>query len=109
MSRHDNTKRIFMVEKYHELKSSLQVIESWKKEYQNDKPPTADPVLYNVKKFHQNGRMNELARPHTKISKKNWKTKNETEWDFGPCQEESVNKHNYLRMPKNFSFRGTTR
>ena len=40
MSRHDNTKSIFMVENYHELKSSLQVIESWKQEYPNDKPPT---------------------------------------------------------------------
>ena len=47
-----------MVEKYHELKSSLQVIESWKREYPNDKPPTEAPVLYNVKKFHHNGRIN---------------------------------------------------
>ena len=39
-----------MVEKNHELKSSLQVIESWKQEYPNDKPPTAKTVLYNVKK-----------------------------------------------------------
>ena len=40
MSRDDNTKSIFIVEKYHELKSSLQVIESWKPEYPNDKDQT---------------------------------------------------------------------
>ena len=43
---HNNTKRIFMVENYQELKSSLQVIDSWKQEYPNDKPPTEATVLY---------------------------------------------------------------
>ena len=69
MSRHDNTKRILS---YHELKGSLQVNESWKQEYPNDKQSTEATVLYNVKKFHQNGRINELAR-----TKK---------WAFGSCQ-----------------------
>ena len=44
MSRHDKTKRILMVEKYHELKSSLQVTETWKQEYSNDKPSTKATV-----------------------------------------------------------------
>ena len=67
MSRLDNKKRIFMVEKYHELKSSLLVIESWKQEYPNDNP--LQRFCTTLKSFIKTlGSMNSLD--HTKISKK---------------------------------------
>ena len=33
MARHDKNTRVYMVEKYHEFKSSLKVIEVWKEKW----------------------------------------------------------------------------
>lgn len=52
-----------MVEKYHEFKSSLKVIEAWKQEFRNSKPPIAKNILHQVKKFKEHGSIEELPRP----------------------------------------------
>ena len=51
MPRHDEDKRVFMVEKYHEFKSSLKVIEAWKQKFPDIKPPTPMCILFQVKKL----------------------------------------------------------
>ena len=72
MPRHDKDKRVFMIEKYHEFKSSLKVIEAWKQ----DKPPTPMCILFQVKKFKTHGSIMNLPRPNTKISAKRTAAKN---------------------------------
>lgn len=76
MSRHPQKKRVFMVEKYHEFQSSLKVIEAWKKEYPEEKPPTATTILYQVKKFHKLGSILELPRFRIKINREMEAAKN---------------------------------
>ena len=70
MPRHDKDKRVFMIEKYHEFKSSLKVIEAWKQEYPDDKPPTPMCILFQVKKFKTHGSIKNLPRPNAKINAK---------------------------------------
>ena len=65
-----------MVEKYHEFQSSLKVIEAWKKEYPEEKPPTATTILYQVKKFHKLGSILELPRFRIKINREMEAAKN---------------------------------
>ena len=65
-----------MVEKYHEFQSSLKVIEPWKKEYPEEKPPTATTILYQVKKFHKLGSILELPRFRIKINREMEAAKN---------------------------------
>ena len=76
MSRHDKENRVFMVEKYHEFKSSLKVIEAWTKEFPNNKPPTAQTILRQVEKFNKYGSIAELPRPQRKINAKREEAKN---------------------------------
>ncbi len=55
MPKFDQDNKIFMVEKYHELQSSLRVIEASKEEFPDIKPPITANILINVKKFHNHG------------------------------------------------------
>ncbi len=73
MSRHVKEKRIFMVEKFHQFQSSLKVIDAWKQEFPDEKPPTAKTILYQVKKFKIYGSIAELPRVY--ISKQSQKEK----------------------------------
>ena len=66
MSRHTKDKRIFMVEKYNQFKSSLKVIESWKQNFPNINPPAVGTILNQVRKFHKNSSIKDLARISTK-------------------------------------------
>ena len=59
-----------MVEKYHEFKSSLKVIEAWKQQFPNIKSPKAKNVLLQVKKFKTYGSIAELQRTQSKINAK---------------------------------------
>ena len=74
MSRHVKEKRIFMVEKFQQFQSSLKVIDAWKQEFPDEKPPTAKTILYQVKKFKIYGSIAELPRVY--ISKQSQKEKN---------------------------------
>jgi hypothetical protein len=66
-----------MVENYHAFGSSLQVIDEWKRKFPNLKPPTAQTILNNVKKFKKNGSIHELPRPNRKINPMMEKAKND--------------------------------
>ncbi len=77
MPRFDQDNKIFMVEKYHELQSSLRVIEAWKEEFPDIKPPIPATILINVKKFHNHGSFDELPRTRRKKNAAKQKTKNE--------------------------------
>jgi signal recognition particle receptor subunit beta len=77
MSRHDEEKRIYMVEKYHKLKSSIKVIAAWKEDFPEIAPPQASTILLNVKKFHNHGSIKELPRIRTKINAEREAAKNQ--------------------------------
>ena len=76
MSRHVKEKRIFMVEKFHQFQSSLKVIDAWKQEFPDEKPPTAKTILYQVKKFKIYGSIAELPRVHLKTKPEREEAKN---------------------------------
>jgi hypothetical protein len=77
MPRFDQDKKIFMVEKYNELQSSLRVIEAWKEEFPHIKPPIPGTILINVKKFHNHGSVDELPRTRRKKNAAKETAKNE--------------------------------
>ena len=86
LPRHDKDKRIFMVEKYHEFKSSLKAIEAWKQKF-----PWSNEVPFKVvEKQLQDEKVLVWCAITSQII-------------YGPYSiEESVHQHNYLHMPKHF-------
>jgi hypothetical protein len=63
-----------MVEKYHELQSSLKVIEAWIEEFPLLNSPSPSTILRNV---HNHGSVDELPRTRLKINATKEKAKNE--------------------------------
>ena len=68
--RFDNKKRVFMLKKYHQLRSSLKVQQASIKEFPLEKPPRAATILDNVKKIEETGSVHNLPHVVAKVNKK---------------------------------------
>ena len=66
--RYDIAKRSFMVEKYHELKSSGMVIKAWKRKFPKNKPPSKSTILDNAERFIKTGSVHSLPPIQSKLN-----------------------------------------
>ena len=73
--KYDSEKRVFMVNKYAELKNATKVQRAWRSKFKNVPAPDYNTILYNVRKFEKTGSVNFVPRKQPKASLKRLQAK----------------------------------